>query len=151
MKKRGVNKCTFVGNVSEPKVHGEGDRLVVTCGLATSVIWKDQQSGEEQERTEWHNLVFFKGLAKVMAEHLTKGTKLYVECQHRTRKFQDQAGVDRYASEFVVDEFQFMGGGQQAGAAPDAAGQAPAPMAGADGSGNPAAGFGDDFTDDIPF
>jgi single-strand DNA-binding protein len=102
---RGVNKVILIGNLgNEPEVRymPSGD-AVANCRIATSEAWKDKQSGELQERTEWHNVVFFGKLAEVVKQYVRKGSKIYVEGKLRTRKWQTQDGQDRYTTEVVVD------------------------------------------------
>tara|TARA_Y100001972_G_scaffold39461_2_gene48829 strand:- start:4415 stop:4864 length:450 start_codon:yes stop_codon:yes gene_type:complete len=143
---------------------------VTNVTLATSESWKDKQTGQPQERTEWHRVVFFNRLAEIAGEYLKKGSKVYVEGSLRTRKWQDQSGQDRYTTEIVAAEMQMldsrgggsMGGGygddsynqapapqQQRRQAPPQAQQRPAPQQ-APAAQPPAGGF-DDFDDDIPF
>ena len=102
---RGVNKVILIGNLgADPDVRymPSGD-AVANCRIATSEAWKDKQSGELQERTEWHNVVFFGKLAEVVKQYVHKGSKIYVEGKLRTRKWQTQDGQDRYTTEVVVD------------------------------------------------
>jgi len=162
MARGGVNKVILIGNLgAEPEVrYTAGGDAVANIRIATSESWKDRNTGETQERTEWHNVVFFGKLAEIVAQYLHKGSKIYVEGKLRTRKWQGQDGQDRYTTEVVVDingAMQMLdsrpGGGTgdyddrgAAGAerrtAPSAerAGRSPAP----------AADRGD-FDDDIPF
>lgn len=117
---RGINKVILVGNLGqdpETRYRPSGD-AVTNCTLATSETWNDKQSGQPQERTEWHRVVFFNRLAEIAGEYLRKGSKVYVEGQLRTRKWQDQTGQDRYTTEIVAKEMQMLdsrGGGQGAG------------------------------------
>jgi len=113
---------------------------VTNVSLATSETWKDKQTGQPQERTEWHRVVFFNRLAEIAGEYLKKGSKVYVEGALRTRKWQDQSGADRYSTEIVASEMQMLdsrgdgmtggmgGGNQNQGYAPRQA-AAPAPAA----------------------
>jgi single-strand DNA-binding protein len=118
--------------------------------LATSESWRDKNTGEQQERTEWHRVVFFNRLSEIAAEYLRKGSKVYVEGSLRTRKWQDQSGQDRYSTEIVAQEMQMLdsrGGSMQDSGAYQPAPAAAAPAAAA--AGNPAP---IDFPeDDIPF
>jgi single-strand DNA-binding protein len=101
---RGVNKVILIGNLgAEPEVRytANGD-AVANVSLATSETWKDKGTGEPQERTEWHRVVFFGKVAEIVQQYLHKGAKIYVEGQLRTRKWQDQSGQDRYTTEVVV-------------------------------------------------
>lgn len=114
---RGVNKVILIGNLGkDPEVRYMPSGAAVTnVTLATSETWKDKQSGEMQERTEWHTVVFFNRLAEIAGEHLRKGSKIYVEGSLRTRKWQGKDGSDRYTTEIVASEMQMLdsrGGGQ---------------------------------------
>ena len=109
---RGVNKVTIIGNLGndpDTKYMPSGN-AVTNITVATSESWKDKQTGQPQERTEWHRVVFFNRLAEVAAEYLHKGSKLYVEGAIRTRKWQDQSGQDRYTTEIVASEMQMLDG-----------------------------------------
>lgn len=164
---RGVNKVILVGNLGgDPEVrYMPNGNAVTNVTIATTDSWKDKQTGQQQERTEWHRVVFFGRLAEVAGEYLRKGSQVYIEGALRTRKWQDQSGNDRYTTEIVVDmngQMQMLGGrGGDSGyqqpqsaptpqAAPQAAAprQAPAPQSAP--APQPAPGF-DDFDDDIPF
>ncbi|MBK5963752.1 single-stranded DNA-binding protein [Thiocystis minor] len=162
----GVNKVILIGNLgADPEVRymPSGD-AVANIRIATSESWKDRNTGEKQERTEWHNVVFFGKIAEIVKQYLHKGSKVYVEGKLRTRKWQGQDGQDRYTTEVVVDingTMQMLdsrqGGGSsvpfddapapqsRGGSHPQAA--APAPS----GSAPPSGGHGGDFDDDIPF
>jgi single-strand DNA-binding protein len=110
MASRGVNKVILVGNLGadpETRFMPSGGS-VTNLRLATSESWKDKQTGQPQERTEWHRVVFFNRLAEVAAEYLKKGSKIYVEGSIRTRKWQDQSGQDRYTTEIVGSEMQML-------------------------------------------
>ena len=160
---RGINKVILVGNCGQdPETRFSAAGAAITnVSIATSESWKDKQTGQQQERTEWHRVVFFNRLGEIAGEYLKKGSKIYVEGSLRTRKWQDKEGQDRYTTEIVGNEMQMLDsrgmsdgqtgqGGQsfQGGAAtqPQQAApqgqQAQAPMA-------PAGG--DDWDDDIPF
>ncbi|GAB2586619.1 single-stranded DNA-binding protein [Nitrincola alkalisediminis] len=179
---RGINKVILVGNLGQdPEVkYMPSGNAVTNVTLATSDTWKDKQTGQAQERTEWHRVVFFNRLAEIAGEYLRKGSKVYVEGALRTRKWQDQAGQDRYTTEIVASEMQMldgrgsdsgMGGGMGANAGgysqqPDPMGygqphqqaapqqgrpqQAPRQQPQQSPPPAPPAGF-DDFDDDIPF
>ena len=159
---RGVNKVILVGNLgADPETRYTASGSAVTnIRLATTDSWRDRQSGEQQERTEWHRVVFFSRLAEIAAEYLRKGSQCYIEGRIQTRKWQGQDGQDRYSTEIVANEMQMLGGrGGGAGAAPpgsrdDDRGSA-WPSAGKPASAPPAApkssGPPDDFDDDIPF
>lgn len=117
---RGINKVILVGNLGgDPEVrYMPSGNAVTNVTLATSESWKDKQSGNLEERTEWHRVVFFNKLAEIAGEYLRKGAQVYVEGSLRTRKWQDQSGQDRYTTEVVASEMQMLGGrqdGQQGG------------------------------------
>lgn len=162
MATRGVNKVILVGNLgNDPEVrYSQAGAAITNISVATSESWKDKQTGQPQERTEWHRVVFFNRLAEIAGEYLRKGSKVYLEGSLRTRKWQDKEGQDKYTTEIVAAEMQMLdsrgdsnrdSGGynqeyqqkqsqsQQQAAAPAAA-PPPAP-----------AGNVDNFDDDIPF
>ena len=155
---RGINKVILIGNLGndpETKFLPSGG-AVTNVSLATSESWKDKQTGQMQERTEWHRVVFFNKLAEIAGEYLKKGSKVYVEGSLRTRKWQGQDGQDRYTTEIVVSDMQMLdgrgegaGSGQprQQGYAAPASTPAAAPAAAAGGYAAPSG----DFDDDIPF
>ena len=144
---RGVNKVILVGNLGkDPEVrYMPSGNAVANVTLATTESWKDKQTGEKQERTEWHTVVFYSRLAEIAGEYLKKGSQVYVEGSLRTRKWQDKNGNDRYTTEVIANDMQMLGGrgGSTGYAAGDAAPQ-PAEQA-APGAAEP------DFDDDIPF
>ncbi len=109
---RGVNKVILVGNLgADPETRYTASGSAITnIRVATSETWKDKQTGENQERTEWHRIVFFNRLAEIAGEYLRKGSQVYVEGSLRTRKWQDQSGQDRYSTEVVASEMQMLGG-----------------------------------------
>ncbi|MAC32258.1 MAG: single-stranded DNA-binding protein [Haliea sp.] len=116
---RGVNKVILVGNLGDDPTtrYMPSGNAVTNVSLATSETWKDKQTGQPQERTEWHRLVFYNRLAEIAGEYLRKGSKIYAEGSLRTRKWQGQDGQDRYTTEIVVREMQMLdtrGDGQQA-------------------------------------
>jgi len=109
---RGINKVILVGNVGndiEVKFLPSGGAVVQTS-IATSRSWKDKNTGEQQEHTEWHRVVFFNRLAEVVGEYVVKGSKLYVEGSLRTNKWQDKDGNDRYTTEVIASEMQMLDG-----------------------------------------
>ena len=114
---RGINKVTIVGNLgNDPEVkYMPSGGAVTNISVATSESWKDKQTGQPQERTEWHRIVFFNRLAEIAGEYLKKGSQVYVEGSLRTRKWQDQSGQDRYTTEIVGSEMQMLGGRQGGG------------------------------------
>ena len=158
MAQSGINKVILIGNLGkdpEVKYMPSGD-AVANITLATSETWNDKSSGEKKEKTEWHRVVFFGKLAEVVGQYLKKGSKVYVEGQLQTRKWQGQDGQDRYTTEVVVRGFNgtmqmldSRGGGEGSFAPAQAARQsAPAQPA----SAQPAPAMVDDgFDDDIPF
>jgi single-strand DNA-binding protein len=109
---RGINKVILVGNLgADPETRYTASGSAITnIRIATTEAWKDKTSGEQQERTEWHRVVFFNRLAEIAGEYLRKGSQVYVEGTLRTRKWQDQGGQDRYTTEVVANEMQMLGG-----------------------------------------
>lgn len=107
---RGVNKVILIGNVGkDPEVrYMPNGNAVASLTLATSESWKDKNTGENQERTEWHRIVFFRRLGEVVGEYVKKGSKIYVEGRLQTRKWQGQDGQDRYTTEIVADQMQML-------------------------------------------
>ena len=107
---RGINKVILVGNLgADPEVrYMPSGNAVTTVSIATSETWKDKETGEPKDRTEWHRVVFFNRLAEIVGEYSRKGSKLYVEGSLRTRKWQDQSGQDRYTTEIVGAEMQML-------------------------------------------
>jgi single-strand DNA-binding protein len=145
---RGVNKVILVGHLGkDPEVrYMPSGNAVCNVTLATSDSWKDKQSGEQKDRTEWHNLVFYGRLAEIAGEYLRKGSQAYVEGRLQTRKWQDKSGNDRYTTEIIVNDMQMLGGRGGGGGSADF-NAAPASAA---SSAGPASGR-DEFDDDIPF
>jgi len=118
---RGVNKVILVGNLgADPETRYTASGAAITnIRIATSESWRDKQTGENQERTEWHRIVFFSRLAEIAGEYLRKGSQVYIEGALRTRKWQGQDGQDRYTTEIVANEMQMLGGrGGEASARP---------------------------------
>ena len=109
---RGVNKVTLIGNLgNDPEVRYSGNgNAVANVSLATAESWRDKDSGEQQERTEWHRVVFFGRLAEIVSEYLHKGSQIYVEGRLQTNKWQDKEGNDRYTTQIVANEMQMLGG-----------------------------------------
>ena len=108
---RGINKVILVGNLgNDPEVrYTPNGSAVANITLATSTSWRDKQTGELQERTEWHRVAFFNRLAEIVGEYLHKGSKIYVEGSLRTRKWQDKTtGADRYTTEIIANEMQML-------------------------------------------
>jgi len=154
---RGVNKVILIGNLGQdPEVkYMPNGNAVANITVATSESWKDKNTGENVDKTEWHRVVFFRRLAEIVGEYLKKGSKIYIEGKLQTRKWQDKNGADHYTTEVVASEMQMldsrgggssdfnqgqnMEGGQQQSASQSAPSQAaPAPV-------------NNDFDDDIPF
>lgn len=149
---RGVNKVILVGNLGndpEQKSMPNGN-AVTNITVATSESWKDKQTGQQQERTEWHRVVFFNRLAEIAGQYLSKGSKVYLEGSLRTRKWQDQGGNDRYTTEIVANEMQMLDSRESGQAPRQEQQQAPQQTRQASQQQAPAGNF-DDFDDDIPF
>ncbi|MEK6749168.1 MAG: single-stranded DNA-binding protein [Pseudomonadota bacterium] len=163
---RGVNKVIIVGHLGrDPEVrYMPSGQAIASATIATTEAWKDKQTGEKQERTEWHRVTFFGRLAEIAGEYLKKGAQVYVEGSLRTEKYQDKTtGEDKYTTKIVANEMQMLGGRSGSGAttmggddfegasAPPqqrssaSAPRAPAPQQPA------SAGKLEDFDDDIPF
>jgi len=157
---RGINKVILIGNVGQdPETKAMPSGMTV-CNLrvATSESWKDKQSGEMKEQTEWHTVAMFGRLAEIAGEYLKKGSQVYIEGRLRTRKWQDKSGNDRYSTEIVANEMQMLGsrggmggsgggGGGGGGGESRAASRAPEEAGAAVRSSTEK----DDFDDDIPF
>lgn len=109
---RGINKVILIGNLgADPETRYTPSNTAVTnLRVATSDSWKDRQTGERQERTEWHTVVMFNRLAEIAAEYLRKGSKIYIEGRLQTRKWQDKSGNDRYSTEVVANDMQMLDG-----------------------------------------
>lgn len=153
---RGINKVILIGNLgAEPEVrYMPSGQAVANVRLATNESWRDKETGENQERTEWHAVVFFGKLAEIVKEYLHKGSQVYVEGRIRTRKWQDRDGHDRYTTEIVANDMQMLGGRgggttpMENEPPPPGEAQAPSPASVSSGSGSGAA---PDLDDDIPF
>jgi single-strand DNA-binding protein len=149
---RGINKVIIVGNLGQdPETRYMPSGAAVTnFTVATNESWKDKQTGEQKDRTEWHRVAMFNRLAEVAAEYLRKGSQVYIEGKLRTRKWQGQDGNDRYTTEIIADEMQMLGGRGEGGGGN---------FGGSRGGNKPSQGGGnappqpgpDDFDDDIPF
>jgi len=174
---RGINKVILVGNLGQdPEIrYTANGAAVANITVATSEQWTDRQSGQKQERTEWHRVVLFGRLGEIAGEYLRKGSQVYLEGKLQTRKWQDQNGQDRYTTEIVANELQMLGGRGGAGGGSadynnaqdfggarnqnqDVGGGRPAAAPQQGGGGRPAAPAApaggsnfDDFDDDIPF
>ena len=155
MASRGVNKVILVGNLGkDPEIrYMPSGGAVANITVATSETWKDKNSGEQKEQTEWHRVVFFNRLAEVVGEYLKKGSKIYVEGSLQTRKWQDQSGQDRYTTEIKGSTMQMLDsrGGGSAEFSPASQSQSQSqPSNFSSAPAQPTAPM-DDFDDDIPF
>lgn len=174
---RGVNKVILIGNLGrDPEIrYMPNGGAVANLALATSESWKDKNTGEQQEKTEWHRVVLFRRLAEIAGEYLKKGSKVYIEGKLQTKKWQDNQGQDRYTTEIVGDELQMLdsrggnvgagdGGGHYNSASASASASAPASAPRQQSTGNqsnnqpnnqpnnvPNMVPAGDFDDDIPF
>lgn len=147
-----VNKVIIVGNLgADPEIRvSPGGEAICNLRIATTEAWKDKNTGERREATEWHRVAFFGKLADIAGQYLRKGSQVYIEGRLRTRKYQDQSGQDRYVTEIRGAEMKMLGSRSDAAPAPQREAaprqeqrrQAPPPQ--------PQGGFGD-FSDDIPF
>lgn len=154
---RGINKVILIGNLGrDPEVrYMPSGGAVANLAVATSENWKDKNTGENQERTEWHRVVMFNRLGEIAGEYLKKGSKVYIEGKLQTRKWQGQDGQDRYTTEIVASEMQMLdsrGGGSSdySGDSGDSAGSRGTQQSAAPAASGGNNGF-DDFDDDIPF
>jgi single-strand DNA-binding protein len=154
---RGINKVILVGNLgADPDTrYMPSGKAVTNIRIATSESWKDKQTGDQQERTEWHSIVMYDRLGEIAAEYLRKGSQVYIEGKLRTRKWQDKEGKDRYTTEVVANEMQMLGGrgGGGGGGGSGSGGsesRAPRPPMGEERTAAPPAQEGE-FDDDIPF
>ena len=149
---RGINKVILIGNLgADPETRAmPSGTTVANLRVATSESWRDKQTGEQQERTEWHRVALFGRLAEIAGEYLRKGSQVYIEGSLRTRKGQDKQGNERYSTEIVGNEMQMLGG--RGGGAPPAAegggGRAAAPAYSEESGGGSRS---EEFDDDIPF
>jgi single-strand DNA-binding protein len=173
---RGINKVILIGNLgADPETRAmPSGTTVANLRIATSESWRDKQSGEQQERTEWHRVALFGRLAEIAGEYLKKGSQVYIEGSLRTRKWQDKQGNERYSTEIIGNELQMLGGrggagagtgagaegGARAGGGAGAAAHAYAEESGGGashgggggaGGGGSKGGSGEEFDDDIPF
>lgn len=159
MAKGGINKVIIVGNLgADPETrYTPSGTAVANLRVATTETWRDSNSGEQKEQTEWHRVVLFNKLAEIAGEYLKKGAQIYLEGKLQTRKWQDQQGNDRFATEIIGRDMQMLGGGggqggqgnrqdgqQQAGQSGQSQQQSPAPATAGGGGGG-------GWDDDIPF
>lgn len=150
---RGVNRVILIGNLGQdPTVrYSPNGSAIANITIATTESWKDKNTGEKQEKTEWHRVVFFGRLAEIVGEYLKKGSQIFVEGRLQTRKWQDKDGQDKYTTEIVANEMQMLGSRGGAGAPADDYNQE-RPQGGSGAGGAPSkAPATDDFDDDIPF
>ena len=153
---RGINKVILIGNLgNDPDIrYTASGAAVANISLAPAESWRDKESGEQQERTEWHRIVFFGRLAEIVGEYLRKGSQIYVEGRLQTRKWQDKEGNDRYTTEIVANEMQMLGsrsGGSANYESSPAPSQNNAPAPQPEPAKSSTSGPADDFDDDIPF
>ena len=153
---RGVNKAILIGNLGQaPEVrYTPSGAAVCNLSLATTGTWKKRDTGERQEETEWHRLVFFGRLAEIVGEYLHKGSQIYVEGRLQTRKWADKNGTDRYTTEIIVSDMQILGSKRPGGdtANYDATTAAPAQRGhGGQSAATQTQGSGLNDNDDIPF
>jgi single-strand DNA-binding protein len=165
---RGINKVILIGHLGQdPEVRAlPSGSSIANLRIATTESWKDKQSGEFKEQTEWHTVVLFGRTAEVAAEYLKKGSQVFIEGRLRTRKWQDKTGNDRYSTEIVGNDMQMLGGrgqggggaggggrdaGRGAGSAASTGGAAGTSSGGGEFSDAPATSTEHDFDDDIPF
>lgn len=147
-----VNKVILVGNLGkDPEVrYMPSGEAVTNITVATSDTWKDKNSGEKKEATEWHRVVFFRKLAEIAGQYLKKGSQVYIEGSLKTRKWQGQDGQDRYTTEIVADTMQMLGR-REGGGSPDYDRGERAPAPAVKPAPQAAGGSIADFEDDIPF
>ncbi len=158
---RGINKVIIIGNLgADPETRAmPSGGTVANLRVATSESWRDKQSGEQQERTEWHRVALFGRLAEIAAEYLRKGSQVYIEGSLRTRKWQDKSGNERYSTEIIGNELQMLGGrgggsggGGGGGGGAERGGSAPSYAEESGGGSSSSSGSrSEEFDDDIPF
>ncbi|MGB5258348.1 MAG: single-stranded DNA-binding protein [Woeseiaceae bacterium] len=150
---RGVNKVIIVGNLGQdPETrYMPSGSAVTNFTVATNESWKDKQTGEQKDRTEWHRVAMFNRLAEIAAEYLRKGSQVYIEGKLRTRKWQGQDGNDRYTTEIIADEMQMLGGRGEGGGGGNFGGSRGGSKPSQGGGNAPPQPGPDDFDDDIPF
>ncbi len=160
---RGINKVILVGTLGrDPEVrYSQAGSALTTVSVATNESWKDKQTGEQKERTEWHRVKFFGRLAEIAGEYLKKGGQVYIEGSLRTEKYTDKSGVEKYSTDIIASEMQMLGGkqsggeggGSDRGSDRGSGGEYGGPRAGAaQRQAPPSPAFDDNFADDdIPF
>ena len=163
MARSGVNKVILIGNLGrDPEVrYSNAGAAIANVSIATSDSWKDKNTGEPVEKTEWHRVVFYRRLAEIVGEYLKKGSKVYVEGSLQTRKWQDKEGQDRWSTEIVANEMQMLDSRQAGGSsgssynvsqgAPGPEEGGGQPVAAKEGGGGGAPAPAAEFDDDIPF
>ena len=156
MASRGVNKVILIDNLGqdpESRAMPSG-KAVTNLRIATSETWRDKQTGEMKEQTEWHTVVMFDRLAEIAKDYLRKGSKVYIEGRLRTRKWQDKAGQDRYTTEITANELQMLdtkgAGGGMGGGMGGGEGGAPRRASGGGGGGASSGGYDDDYGQSAP-
>ena len=151
MSSRGINKVILIGNLgADPEIrYTQNSTAIANLSIATSETWKDKQTGEPREQTEWHRCVAYRRLAEIAGEYLKKGSKVYVEGRLQTRKWQGQDGVERYTTEIVINEMQMLDGG--GGSRPQNQSQNQQPVNQQNQNQPEPNVNGGDFDDDIPF
>ncbi|MCK5359311.1 MAG: single-stranded DNA-binding protein [Gammaproteobacteria bacterium] len=150
---RGVNKVILVGTCGkDPETrYMPSGGAVSSISVATNESWKDKQTGEKQERTEWHNITFFGRLGEIAGEYLKKGSQVYIEGSLRTEKWQDKQGQDRYTTKIIASEMQMLGGRPGGSGTSDWSSQQPAQNNTSAPAAPASAPPSDDFDDDVPF
>jgi single-strand DNA-binding protein len=154
---RGINKVILVGNLgADPETrYMPSGKAVSNIRIATSESWRDKQTGDQQERTEWHSVVLYDKLGEIAAEYLRKGSQVYIEGSIRTRKWQDKEGKDRFTTEIIARDMQMLGGrgGAQGGVGSGggSGGESRSRPPASDDRGAPPGGGEGGFDDDIPF
>lgn len=148
---RGINKVILIGNLgNDPDIrYTASGSAVANISLATAESWRDKATGEQQERTEWHKIVFFGRLAEIVGEYLKKGSQIYIEGRLQTRKWEDKEGKDRWTTEIVANEMQMLG--RRGDSSPSFDQSEPARPATAKAGGLAETSDTADFDDDIPF
>src|SRR5881394_589152 len=153
---RGINKVIIIGNLgADPETRAmPSGTTVANLRVATSESWRDKQTGEQQERTEWHRVALFGRLAEIAGEYLRKGSQVYIEGSLRTRKWQDKQGNERYSTEIIGNDLQMLGGRGGGAGGGGGGGRGGGGGAGASSESEEAgggSGRSEDFDDDIPF
>jgi single-strand DNA-binding protein len=150
---KGLNKVMIIGNLgNDPETrYTTSGSAITNISIATSETWKDKQTGQPQEKTEWHRIVMFGRLAEIAGEYLRKGSKVYIEGSLQTRKWQDQSGADRYTTEIKASEMQMLDSKAESARAQHDSAQPPQQAQAATNAGGKTADDFEDFDDDIPF